>query len=56
MITGPVKSVKAILSGAKTPNAPRPAKQDAETVNKVKQSVGKSPMRTFGPGRSMKGC
>lgn len=49
MITGPVKSVKSILSGAKMPNSPRPG-QSKETVNKVKVASGKPPMKMFGSG------
>ena len=58
MITGPVKSVKAILSGAvkaKAPNAPRMKSQDSETVNKVKVAAGKPPIRLSG-GATTKMC
>lgn len=59
MITGPVKSVKAILSGAvkaKAPNAPKSKAQDSETVNKVKVAAGKPPIRLSGGATTMKGC
>lgn len=57
MITGPVKSVKAILSGAikaKSSNAPVPKVQDSETVNKVKVAAGKPPIRLSGGATTSK--
>ncbi len=58
-VTGPIKSVKAILSGAvkaKAPNAPKSKPMDSETVNKVKIAAGKPPIRLSGGAMTMKGC
>lgn len=49
MITGPVKSVQSILSGAKAPNSPRLG-QTKETENKVKAQKGKPVTKMFNSG------